>query len=44
MLSNKDHVQKTFDQLLEEKLFSLIETQVTIAEKEISVDDFKNLK
>ena len=44
MLSNKDHVQKTFDQLLEEKLFGLIETQVTIAEKEISVDDFKNLK
>jgi trigger factor len=44
MLSNKDHVQKTFDQLLEEKLFSLIETQVTIAEKEISIDDFKNLK
>ncbi len=44
MLSNKDHVQKTFDQLLEEKLFAVIETQVSVVEKEISLDDFKNLK
>lgn len=44
MLANKDHVQKTFDQLLEEKLFAVIETQVSVVEKEISLDDFKNLK
>jgi len=44
MLGNKDHVQRTYDHLLEEKLFNFIESQVAVTDKEISLDEFKNLK
>jgi trigger factor len=44
MLGNKDHVQRTYEQLLEDKLFTHMENQITVTEKEISLDDFKNMK
>jgi hypothetical protein len=44
MMGNKDHVQRTYDHLLEEKLFNYIESQVEVADQEISLDEFKNLK
>lgn len=43
MMENKEHMQRTFDVILEEKLFDYIESQVTITDKQISIDDFKSL-
>jgi trigger factor len=44
MMGNKDHVQRTYDQILEEKLFNFIESQVEVSDKPITLDEFKNLK
>lgn len=43
MLGNKEHVQRTYEQLLDQKLIDYIKGQITVTEKKISLDDFKNL-
>lgn len=43
MLGNKEHVQRTYEQLLDQKLIEYIKGQITVTEKKISLDDFKNL-
>ena len=43
MLENKEHVQKTYDYLIGEKMFKLIKEKVTINTKEVSIEEFKKL-
>ena len=44
MMANKEHVQKTYEYLTEQKLIEYIKGQINISEKEISLEAFKNLK
>lgn len=43
MLKKREHVEKTYQQILDEKLIGFIKTQVSIDEKTVSLDEFKNL-
>ncbi len=43
MLQNKDQVKKTYDQLLERKIFGHLKTAISISEKNISLKDFNKL-
>lgn len=43
MLGNQEHVQRTYEQLLDQKLIDYIKGQITVTEKKISLDDFQNL-
>ncbi len=43
MLKKREHVEKTYQQVLDEKLIDFIKQQVTIDEKTVSLDEFKNL-
>lgn len=40
MLQNKEHVQRTFEQLLDNKLIDYIKGQITVKDKEVSLDEF----
>lgn len=43
MLKKREHVEKTYQQVLDEKLIAFIKEQVSIDEKAVSLDEFKNL-
>jgi trigger factor len=43
MLKKREHVEKTYQELLNEKLMDFIKQQVTIDEKTVSLEEFKNL-
>ncbi len=43
MMAREDHVKKTFEQLMEQKLFSFLKEKVTIEEKEVTMEEFRNL-
>lgn len=43
MMAREDHVKKTYEAVMEQKLFAFINDAVTITEKEISLDDFREL-
>lgn len=43
MLENKEHVKKTYDYLLGEKLFKLIKDRIAINTKEVTIEEFKKL-
>ncbi len=43
MLKKREHVEKTYQQLLDEKIIAFIKEQVTIDEKAVSLEEFKNL-
>lgn len=43
MLKKREHVEKTYQQVLDEKLIAFIKEQVSIDEKTVSLDEFKNL-
>ena len=40
MLGKEDHVKKTYDAVMEQKLFGAIKEQITIEEELVSLDDF----
>lgn len=40
MLSKEDHVKKSYDAVMEQKLFNAIKQQITIEEEEVSFEDF----
>lgn len=44
MMAKEDHVKKSYDGALEQKLFTFIESQVTVEEKATSFDEFFNKK
>ncbi|MBK9328987.1 MAG: hypothetical protein IPM95_06665 [Sphingobacteriales bacterium] len=44
MMSKQEHVKKSYDGALEQKLFTFIESQVTIEEKPVAFDEFFNKK
>ncbi len=44
MLGNKEHVERTYDEILQQKLIAAIERQISFEEKEVSMDEFKELK
>lgn len=44
MMSKQEHVKKSYDGALEQKLFTFIESQVTIDEKPVAFDEFFNKK
>jgi hypothetical protein len=44
MMAKQDHVKKSYDGALEQKLFTFIENQVKIEEKPTSFDEFFNKK
>ena len=43
MMKNKEHVQKTYEQLMDEKLFEYIKGQIEIEDKKVSLEEFKAL-
>lgn len=43
MMAREDHVKKTYEAVMEQKLFAFIEDAVTIEEKEVTLDEFRNL-
>lgn len=43
MLKKREHVEKTYQEVLNEKLMEFIKQQVTIDEKTVSLEEFKNL-
>jgi trigger factor len=43
MMHNKEYIQNTFDQLLMDKLLSLMEEQITVVEKEVSLEEFQQI-
>lgn len=43
MLQNQEHVQKTYEALLDKKLVDHLKEQVTLKEKEVSLDEFSKL-
>lgn len=43
VMKNKEHLQKTYDYLLGNKIFTLIKEKLTINTKEVSLDTFKEL-
>ncbi|MCP4120633.1 MAG: trigger factor [Bacteroidetes bacterium] len=43
MMAREDHVKKTYEAVMEQKLFAFIEDTVTIEEKEVTLDEFRNL-
>lgn len=43
MLKKREHVEKTYQQVLDEKIIAFIKEQVTIDEKAVSLEEFKNL-
>jgi trigger factor len=40
MLSKEDHVKKSYDAVMEQKLFNVIKQQITVEEEEVSFEDF----
>lgn len=42
MMAKEDHVKKSYDGALEQKLFTFIESQIKIEEKSVSFDEFFN--
>ena len=44
MLSKEDHVKKSYDGALEQKLFTFIESQINVEEKSATFDEFFNKK
>lgn len=40
MLSKEEHVKKSYDAVMEQKLFSVIKQQLTVEEEEVSFEDF----
>lgn len=40
MLQKEDHMKKSFDAVMEEKLFSFIKQQITVEEEEVKFDEF----
>ncbi len=44
MMSKDDHVRKSYEGALEQKLFNFIESQITIEDKSITFDEFINKK
>jgi trigger factor len=44
MMAREDHVKKTYEAVMEQKLFEFLENAVTIEEKEVTLDEFRNLK
>jgi FKBP-type peptidyl-prolyl cis-trans isomerase (trigger factor) len=44
MMSKEDHVKKSYDGALEQKLFTFIEDQITVEEKPATFDEFFNKK
>ncbi len=44
MMSKEDHVKKSYDGALEQKLFAFIEEQIKIDEKPVTFDEFFNKK
>jgi trigger factor len=43
MMAREDHVKKTYEAVMEQKLFDFIKNQVTIVEKEVTLDEFRKL-
>lgn len=43
MMSREDHVKKTYETVMEQKLFAWLEQAVTVEEKEVTLDEFNNL-
>ncbi len=43
MMAREDHVKKTYEAVMEQKLFAFINDAVTITDKEVSLDDFREL-
>ena len=43
MMAREDHVKKTYEAVMEQKLFEFLENAVTIEEKEITLDEFRKL-
>jgi trigger factor len=43
MMAREDHVKKTYEAVMEQKLFDFLEQAVTIEEKEVSLEDFRDL-
>ncbi len=41
MMQREDHVKKTYDAMMEQKLFTWIEGKITTKEKEVSLEDFQ---
>lgn len=44
MMAKEDHVKKSYDGALEQKLFTFIESQITADEKSVTFDEFFNKK
>lgn len=40
MLSKEDHVKKSFDAVMEQKLFSVIKQKISVEEEEVNFEDF----
>lgn len=43
MMAREDHVKKTYEAVMEQKLFEFIKNEVTIEEKEVTLDEFRDL-
>ncbi len=43
MLKKREHVEKTYQEVLDEKLIAFIKEQVSIEEKTVTLEEFKNL-
>lgn len=43
VLKNQEQLKRAYDTLMEEKLFGWIKTQVTIKEKQVSLDEYKEI-
>ncbi|MEZ5024147.1 MAG: trigger factor [Chitinophagales bacterium] len=43
MMAREDHVKKTYDAVMEQKLFTFIKDAVTIKDKEVTLDEFRDL-
>lgn len=43
MMAREDHVKKTYEAVMEQKLFDFLQQAVTIEEKEVSLDEFRDL-
>jgi trigger factor len=43
MMANEEHVKKTYEAVMEQKLFGFLKNEVTIAKKEVTLEEFKDL-
>lgn len=44
LMAKEDHVKKTFDNLMEQKLFNFIKEKITVVEEPVKLEDFYKIK